>query len=287
MIPVLTVAIEPKRPEDRGLLRAALRLLGDEVVVQDDDAGIVLGGADEMQLDDVVSGLAQKVPIAVRPLEIAYRETITRKVEHDYTHKKRIGEIGQFARIKFRIEPAGRGEGIVFVSEVPAGNLPEDFVVGVELGLEALCAKPRTKAWVLPVTDIRFTLEDGAYHDQDSSTLAFRIAAEAAFLEAFEKAKPAFLEPIMTVEVTSPVNVGEIVADLNARRGEVRSVAENGPSVTIGAMVPLANLLGYTTSLRRLSAGVARYTLAFSHYERAPGGLDPDDRFRPAMAMRA
>lgn len=282
MNPVLTIAIEPKDSTDRERLLAALDMLGGDVVVEANGDAIVLGGFSEMELDDAVDRVAKQVAIKVHPPEIAYRETITRTVEHDYTHKRRIGDIGEFARILFRIEPSATGEGISFVSKV-RGNLVGDHVLGVETGFMASCGRGRE----FPVTDLRIVLLDGAYHDTDSSILSFKLAAQAAFPEAYHKGRPVFLEPIMSIEVTSPVNIGEIIADLNARRGQIRSANEGDGATTIGALVPLGNLFGYASSLRRASAGVARYALAFSHYERVPAGFDPDDRFRPAMAMRA
>jgi elongation factor G len=201
--------------------------------------------------------------------QVAYREAITRKVEHDYTHKKQSGGSGQFARIKFIIEPNEAGKGFEFVSAVVGGNVPKEYVPGVSKGVASVMG-----AGILigfPIVDVKFTLTDGAYHDVDSSVLAFEIAGRAGFREALQKADPKILEPIMRVEVVTPEDyVGDVIGDLNSRRGQIRGTEGRGIAQVIDAMVPLANMFGYVNSLRSMSQGRAQYTMTFDHYEQVP-----------------
>ncbi|MEO6394437.1 MAG: elongation factor G, partial [Devosia sp.] len=222
--------------------------------------------------------------------QVAYREAITRSVEHDYTHKKQSGGSGQFARIKFRIEPNEAGKGFEFASEVVGGNVPKEYVPGVHKGVASVMGAGPLIGF--PIVDVKFILTDGAYHDVDSSVLAFEIAGRAGFKEAVEKASPKILEPIMRVEVLTPEDyVGDVIGDLNSRRGQIRGTEARGVAQVIDAMVPLANMFGYVNSLRSMSQGRAQYTMTFDHYERVPDpvwlGPNDDDRFPPAAAMRA
>jgi len=227
-----------------------------------------------------------KVEANIGAPQVAYREAITRMVEHDYTHKKQSGGSGQFARIKFRIEPRERGASSAIKTEVPDNHLPLEYIAGVVRGVEsAMSAGPLIG---FPIVDLTFTLTEGAYHDVDSSALAFEIAGHSGFIEAFKAAWPVILEPIMQVEVvTSEDYVGDVIGDLNSRRGRVMGVAQSDLAITVDAMVPLANMFGYLSTLRAITRGSGRHSMSFDHYEQVPDPRGPDDRFPPAAAMRA
>ncbi len=200
---------------------------------------------------------------------MAYRETITRAAEVDYTHKKQTGGSGQFARIKIVVEPNEKGAGFLFESKVIGGAVPKEYVPGVEKGVASGLNNGVIAGF--PLLDVKVSLIDGAYHDVDSSVLAFEIASRAAFREAVQKAAPKLLEPIMKVEVTSPEDyVGSVIGDLNARRGQIQGQDMRGNANIISAFVPLANMFGYVNQLRSMSQGRASYTMQFDHYEQVP-----------------
>ena len=274
--PVIDIAVEPKSKADQEKMGLALARLAAEDpsfrVKTDEESGqTIISGMGELHLDIIVDRMKRefKVEANIGAPQVAYREAITRKVEHDYTHKKQSGGSGQFARIKFRIEPNEPGKGFEFASEVVGGNVPREYVPGVSKGVESVMG-----AGILigfPIVDVKFTLTDGAYHDVDSSVLAFEIAGRAGFREALQKADPKILEPIMRVEVVTPEDyVGDVIGDLNSRRGQIRGTEGRGIAQVIDAMVPLANMFGYVNSLRSMSQGRAQYTMTFDHYEQVP-----------------
>ena len=200
---------------------------------------------------------------------MAYRETLGRRTDIDYTHKKQTGGSGQFARIKLTFEPGEPGSGYSFESAVTGGNVPKEYVPGVEKGLAS--AKENGLLAGFPVIDFKAILTDGDYHDVDSSVLAFEIAARAAFRELREKAKPKLLEPIMKVEVVTPEDyTGSVIGDLNARRGQIQSQDVRGNANVITAMVPLANMFGYVNTLRGMTQGRANFHMEYDHYEAVP-----------------
>jgi elongation factor G len=225
----------------------------------------------ELHLDIIVDRMKRefKVEANIGAPQVAYREAITKPVDYEYTHKKQSGGSGQFARIKFRIEPNETGAGYEFVSAVVGGNVPKEYIPGVQKGVASVMgAGPKIG---FPMVDIKFTLTDGAYHEVDSSVLAFEIAGRAGFKEAVVKASPVILEPIMRVEVVTPEEyVGDVIGDLLSRRGQVRGTEARGIAQAIDAMVPLANMFGYVNSLRSMSQGRAQYTMTFDHYEQVP-----------------
>ena len=229
----------------------------------------------------VLERMEFKVDANVGAPQVAYRETITRTAEVDYTHKKQTGGAGQFARVKLRFEPLPPGSGFAFENAVVGGAVPKEYVPGVEKGLKA-----STETGVLagfPVIDLQATLIDSAYHDVDSSVLAFEIAARAAFKEGVMKAAPKLLEPIMRVEVVTPEEyMGDVIGDLNSRRGQVTGMDTRGNARVIDAMVPLANMFGYVNTLRSMSQGRAQYTMHFDHYEQVPQAVA--DEVRAKMA---
>jgi elongation factor G len=217
--------------------------------------------------------------------EVAYREKITRQVTVDYTHKKQSGGSGQFARVMIVAEPLPPASGFVFENKVVGGSVPKEYVPGVEKGLESVLGSGVVAGF--PVVGLKVTLVDGAYHDVDSSALAFEIAARAALREALQKGDSVLLEPIMKVEVVTPEDyTGAVIGDLNARRGQIQGQDMRGAANVIHAIVSLANMLGYVNTLRSMSKGRATFTMQFDHYAPAPWP-DGDPPFRPAIGMRA
>jgi elongation factor G len=291
---LIEIAIEPKSEADRARLDHALldMAAGDPRFGHslDPESGqIVLKGVSEEQLDRKVDVLRSiyKVEANVGAPQVAYRETLGHRAEIDFTHKQQTGASGQFARVKLLFEPSEPGVGYAFANGVASETLPDEFVAGIEHGLRM--AKERGLVAGFPVSDFKATLVDAAYHDVDSSVMAFEIAARAAFRELRNKAAPVLLEPVMKAQVTTPsVCVGDVVDDLRSRRGQIKDVdSRDGPQV-IKAVVPLANMLGYVSTLRVMTQGGASFHMEFDHYQVVPEASDPDpDLFPPAAAMRA
>ncbi len=286
--PVIEVAVEPKTKADHDKMGIALGRLAAEDpsfrVSSDEESGqTIIAGMGELHLEILVDRMRRefKVEANVGAPQVAYRETITREVEIDYTHKKQTGGSGQFARVKIRFAPTKPGEGYEFISKVVGGNVPREFIPGVKKGINS--AKDSGILVGFPVIDFTAELYDGASHDVDSSVLAFEIAARAAFREAMTKAGAQLLEPMMKVEVvTADEYMGDIIGDLNSRRGQVQGMEARGNAQVINAMVPLANMFGYVNNLRSLSQGRAQYTMQFDHYEPVPQAVA--DEVRAKMA---
>jgi elongation factor G len=274
--PVIEIAIEPKSKADQEKLGVALQKLAAEDptfrVSTDPESGqTILRGMGELHLDIKVDILKRtyKVEAAIGAPQVAYRETLGRPTTIDYTHKKQTGGSGQFARVKIEFEPGEPGSGYAFDSKVVGGTVPKEFIPGVEKGLAS--AKENGLLAGFPVIDFTAKLVDGAYHDVDSSVLAFEIAARAAFRELRDKAHPKLLEPIMKVEVTTPEDyVGDVIGDLNSRRGHIQGTDQRGNAQAIIAMVPLANMFGYVSTLRSMTQGRAANHMEFDHYEAVP-----------------
>jgi len=274
--PVIEIAIEPKSKADQEKLGVALQKLASEDptfrVSTDQESGqTILKGMGELHLDIKVDILRRtyKVDANIGQPQVAYRETLGRKTEINYTHKKQTGGSGQFAEVKIIFEPVEPGVGYSFENKVVGGSVPKEFVPGVEKGL--LQAKENGLLAGFPVIDFKATLIDGKYHDVDSSVLAFEIAARAAFRELRDKAQPKLLEPIMKVEVTTPEDyVGDVIGDLNSRRGMIQGTDQRGNAQVIIAMVPLANMFGYVNTLRSMSQGRANFHMDYDHYEAVP-----------------
>ena len=274
--PVIEVSVEPKTKADQEKLGVALAKLQAEDpsfrVSTDQESGqTIMRGMGELHLDIKIDILRRtyKVDANIGAPQVAYRETLGRKTEIDYTHKKQTGGSGQFARIKVVFEPVEAGVGYSFESKIVGGNVPKEFIPGVEKGL--LQAKENGLLAGFPVIDFKATLIDGDYHDVDSSVLAFEIAARAAFRELRDQAKPKLLEPIMKVEVVTPEDyVGDVIGDLNARRGQIQGTDQRGNAQVINAFVPLANMFGYVSTLRGMSQGRAQFTMQYDHYEAVP-----------------
>jgi elongation factor G len=274
--PVIEIAIEPKSKADQEKLGVALQKLAAEDptfrVSTDQESGqTILKGMGELHLDIKVDILKRtyKVEANIGQPQVAYRETLGRKTEINYTHKKQTGGSGQFAEVKIIFEPNEPGGGYSFENKVVGGSVPREFVPGVEKGLAS--AKENGLLAGFPVIDFKATLVDGKYHDVDSSVLAFEIAARAAFRELRDKAQPKLLEPIMKVEVTTPEDyVGDVIGDLNSRRGMIQGTDQRGNAQVIIAMVPLANMFGYVNTLRSMSQGRANFHMEYDHYEAVP-----------------
>ena len=281
--PVIEIAVEPKSKNDQEKMSQGLARLAAEdpsfQVSSDNESGqTIMRGMGELHLDILVDRLKRefKVEANIGAPQVAYRETITREVEVDYTHKKQSGGSGQFARIKARFAPFAEG-GFEFTNSVVGGSVPREFIPGVEKGLKQ--AKETGVIAGFPVIDFKVELVDGASHDVDSSVLAFEIAARAAFREAMDKASPRLLEPVMKVEVLTPEDyVGDIIGDLNSRRGQVGGMDQRGNARAIDAMVPLANMFGYINTLRSMSQGRAQYSMQFDHYEQVPQAVADEVR---------
>ena len=225
----------------------------------------------ELHLDIKVDILKRthKVEVNVGAPQVAYRETITRRTEVDYTHKKQTGGTGQYARVKLVVEPNQKGQGFEFDNKIVGGVVPKEYIPGVEKGLNAVMTAGTIIGF--PVVDVKVSLIDGAYHEVDSSTIAFEIAARTAFREALQKSAPVLLEPIMKVEVVTPEEyLGGVIGDLNSRRGQIAGTDSRGNAQVVAAMVPLANMFGYVNTLRSMSQGRAAYTMQFDHYAEVP-----------------
>ena len=274
--PVIEIAVEPKSKADQEKLGVALQKLAAEDpsfrVSTDQESGqTILKGMGELHLDIKIDILKRtyKVEANIGAPQVAYRETLGRRTEIDYTHKKQTGGSGQFARIKLVFEPGEPGSGYKFESKVVGGNIPKEYIPGVEKGLES--AKENGLLAGFPVIDFTASLVDGNYHDVDSSVLAFEIAARAAFRELRDQARPKLLEPIMKVEVVTPEDfTGSVIGDLNQRRGQIQGQDVRGNANVITAMVPLANMFGYVNNLRGMSQGRAQFTMQYDHYEAVP-----------------
>ena len=286
--PVIEVAVEPRTKADQEKMSQALARLAAEDpsfrVSSDPESGqTVIAGMGELHLDIIVDRMKRefKVDANVGAPQVAYRETISRTSECDYIHKKQTGGSGQFARVKIRFEPLPAGEGFVFENKVVGGNIPKDYIPGVAKGIES--ARTTGVLAGYPMIDFMATLFDGAYHDVDSSVMAFEIAARAAYREGMEKAGVKLLEPLMRVEVVTPeVYMGDIIGDLNSRRGNVSGMDSRGNARVITADVPLANMFGYVNTLRSMSQGRATYTMHFDHYAPVPQAVAEEVRAKMA-----
>ncbi|WP_062018360.1 elongation factor G [Aureimonas sp. AU4] len=274
--PVIEIAIEPKTKGDQEKMGLALNRLAAEDpsfrVKTDEESGqTIIAGMGELHLDILVDRMKRefKVEANIGAPQVAYRETITRGADVDYTHKKQTGGTGQFARIKIHIEPGEPTTGFVFESKIIGGAVPKEYIPGVQKGIASVMTSGPLAGF--PMVDIKAELLDGAYHDVDSSVLAFEIASRAGFREAIQKAGPKLLEPIMKVEVVTPEDyVGDVIGDLNSRRGQIQGTEARGIATVVNAMVPLANMFGYVNTLRSMSQGRAQYTMQFDHYEQVP-----------------
>ncbi len=280
--PVIEVAVEPKTKADYEKMGQALGRLAQEDpsfrVTSDEESGqTIIKGMGELHLEILVDRMKRefKVEADVGAPQVAYRETITKDVEVDYTHKKQSGGAGQFARVKMKFKPLDRNSGVKFVNTVVGGNIPKEYIPGVEKGINFAAQNGVIAGY--NVIDFEAEVHDGAFHDVDSSVLAFEIASRAAFREAVGKAGPKLLEPMMKVEVVTPEDyMGDIIGDLNSRRGQIEKMEDRGNAKVVSSVVPLANMFGYVNNLRSMSQGRASYTMLFSHYDVVPSNVEEE-----------
>ena len=274
--PVISIAVEPKTKADIEKMGLALNRLAMEdpsfrVASNTETGQTIISGMGELHLEIIVDRMKRefKVDANVGAPQVAYRETISKLYDEDYTHKKQSGGAGQFARVKIKFEPLPAGSGFQFENEVVGGSVPKEYIPGVEKGLRQALETGVLAGF--PCTDFKATLYDGAYHEVDSNVMCFEIAARAAFREGMAKAGPKLLEPIMKVEIVTPEEyMGDIIGDLNSRRGQVGGMDSRANARVIDAMVPLANMFGYVGTLRSMSQGRAQYSMVFSHYADVP-----------------
>ena len=280
--PVIEIAIEPKSKADQEKLGVALAKLAAEDpsfrVSTDQESGqTILKGMGELHLDIKVDILKRtyKVDANIGAPQVAFREKLTQRVEHEYTHKKQTGGSGQFAAIKIIVEPTEPGMPFEFENEIIGGAVPKEYIPGVEKGLESVVTSGPVAGF--PVVDLKVTLIDGKYHDVDSSALAFEICARQCLREALQRGKPVLLEPIMKVEVVTPEDyTGSVIGDLNSRRGQIQGQDMRGNANVINAMVPLMNMFGYVNNLRSMSQGRATFTMQFDHYAELPANVSAE-----------
>ena len=286
--PVIEVAVEPRTRGDQQKMSQALSRLAAEDpsfrVTSDAESGqTVIKGMGELHLEIIVDRLKRefKVDANVGAPAVAYRETITKTIETDYIHKKQTGGAGQYARVKIRFEPLGQGGGYEFKNAVFGGAVPKEYLPGVKKGLER--AKESGILVGFPVIDFKATLIDGDHHDVDSSTIAFEIAAQAAFREGMRRAGPVLLEPMMRIEVVTPEQyMGDVIGDLKSRRGQVAGLDQRSNVRIVSGLVPLANMFGYVSTLRSMSQGRAQFTMHFDHYQRVPQAVADEVRAKLA-----
>jgi len=277
--PVIELSVEPKTKADQEKMGIALNRLAREDpsfrVSSDAESGqTIIKGMGELHLEILVDRMKRefKVEANIGAPQVAYRESIGRKVDVDYTHKKQSGGSGQFGRIKFTVEPGERGQGVIFKDEVKGGNIPKEYIPSVEKGIREIAASGSLIGF--PIIDFTATLYDGAYHDVDSSALAFEITGRGGMREAAQKSGIKLLEPIMKVEVVTPEDyLGDVIGDMNSRRGQIQGTDSRGNAQVVEAMVPLANMFGYVNQLRSFTQGRAQYTMQFSHYEEVPANV--------------
>ncbi|MDP8994367.1 MAG: elongation factor G [Pseudomonadota bacterium] len=286
--PVIEVAVEPKTKADQEKMGIALNRLAAEDpsfrVSSDPESGqTIIKGMGELHLEILVDRMKRefKVDANVGAPQVAYREALARPVEVTYTHKKQSGGSGQFGEVKVALEPGERSSGIEFIDEIKGGNIPREYIPSVEKGMRETAETGSLIGF--PIIDFRIRLIDGKYHDVDSSALAFEITGRGAMREAAQKAGIKLLEPIMKVEVVTPEDyLGDVIGDLNSRRGQIQGTDTRGNAQVVEAMVPLANMFGYVNELRSFTQGRAQYTMQFSHYEEVPANVAEEVRAKLA-----
>ena len=277
--PVIELSVEPKTKADQEKMGVALNRLSAEDpsfrVSTDHESGqTIIKGMGELHLDIIVDRMRRefKVEANVGAPQVAYREYLAKPVDIDYTHKKQSGGTGQFGRVKVKVTPGERGSGIIFKDEIKGGNIPKEYIPAIEKGFRETAASGSLVGF--PIIDFEILLYDGAYHDVDSSALAFEIAGRGAMREVAQKAGIKLLEPIMKVEVVSPEEyLGDVIGDMNSRRGQIQGTDSRGNAQVVEAMVPLANMFGYVNQLRSFTQGRANYSMFFSHYDEVPANV--------------
>jgi len=280
---VIKVAVEPEsKKENDKMTEALIRLAAEDPSLRfsrDEESGqTVIEGMGELHLEIIVDRMVREfnVQCNVGAPQVSYREAMTAPAEIDYSHKKQSGGSGQFARVKIQFSPLEDGEsGFEFVSDIKGGTVPKEYIPGVQKGIESVMNNGIIAGF--PIIGVKATLVDGAYHDVDSSVLAFEIAARTAFKQALQKGKARLMEPIMKVEVITPEeHMGDVIGDINSRRGSVGNLGDRGNMKQVKAMVPLATMFQYVSSLRGMTKGRAQYTMELDHYELVPAAVEKD-----------
>jgi len=290
--PVISVSVKPKVKGDQEKFSAALAKMvrADPSLHLETDretGQTILRGMGELHLEVTLDRMRTEFNVEgiMGEPQVAYRETITRRVEEQYVHKKQTGGSGQFAEVWITFEPLERSKGFEFVDATSGGSVPREYVPSVEKGLRL--QKEDGVLAHFPTVDFRATLTDGSYHDVDSNALTFEIAAKACFREAMRKAAPILLEPVMKVETVTPGDyLGDVIGDLNRRRGMIQDQLERGANIAVVAIVPLSEMFGYIGQLRSMTSGRASYTMEFSHYEPVPKNV-ADDVIAAVTEMKA
>ena len=279
---MIEIAVEPKTKGDQEKMGEALSRLAKEDpsfrVTSDEESGqTIIKGMGELHLDIIVDRMKRefKVEANIGAPQVAYRETILSKSETEYIHKKQSGGAGQFAKVKLSVEPLEPGKGREVDNQIKGGAIPKEFIPGVEKGIQSVAESGILAGF--PIIDYKVVIIDGLHHDVDSSVLAFEIASRACFRDACQKATLKLLEPIMKVEVVTPEDfMGDVIGDLNSRRGQVGSTEPRGNATVVSATVPLANMFGYINNLRSFTQGRAQYTMQFSHYDKVPQNVQDE-----------
>jgi elongation factor G len=280
---VIHVAVEPKTKVDQDKMSRALQALSEEdptfqVRTDEETAQTIISGMGELHLEIIVDRMMRefKVDANVGKPQVAYRETITKPVQKVvYRHVKQTGGKGQFAHVVIDLEPTGPGGGYEFVDKISGGRIPKEYIPSVDQGIQESLTAGVLAGY--PVVDLRVTLQDGSFHDVDSSEMAFKIAGSMAFKEAARKASPVLLEPIMFVEVVTPEDyMGDVIGDLNSRRGQVQGMDQRGNAQAIRAQVPLSEMFGYVNDLRSRTQGRATYTMQFDSYQQTPASVQEE-----------
>ncbi|MCX5777411.1 MAG: elongation factor G [Candidatus Firestonebacteria bacterium] len=279
---VISVAIEPKTRADQDKMGMALGRLSDEdptfKIKTDEETGqTIMSGMGELHLDILVDRMKREfnVECNVGKPQVAYKETITKKVEAEGKYIRQTGGKGQYGHCVIEVEPQELGKGYEFVNEVVGGSIPKEYIPAIDKGIKEACEGGVLAGY--PVIDVKITLTDGSYHDVDSSEMAFKIAGSMAFKEGFKRANPVILEPIMDIEVTIPENyLGEVIGNLNSRRGKIENMTQRGNARSIRGFIPIANMFGYATDLRSLTQGRGNYTMQFARYEAVPKVMAED-----------
>jgi len=291
--PVIAVAVEPKSKADEDKLSTALAKLAEEdptfKVRFDQETGqTLIAGMGELHLEIIVDRMLREFNVQAnvgRP-QVAYKETIRQPARAEGRYVRQTGGRGQYGHAEIILEPLPRGTGVEFEDEIKGGDIPREFIPPVEAGIREAAESGVLAGY--PVVDFRARLIDGSYHEVDSSEMAFKIAGSMAFKEAAARAKPVLLEPVMKVEVVTPEPyMGDVIGDLNARRGRIEGIEQQGNARVIRALVPLAEMFGYATALRSATQGRATYTMEPSHYEEVPANIADEVRAKAGVAARA
>ncbi|MDP2624583.1 MAG: elongation factor G, partial [Candidatus Peregrinibacteria bacterium] len=277
--PVISIAIEPKTKADQEKMGIALQKLAEEdptfqVRSDEETSQVIISGMGELHLDIIVDRLRRefKVEANVGQPQVAYRETIQTEVKAEEKYAKQTGGRGQYGHVLMRIMPNEMGKGFEFINAIVGGKIPKEYINPIQKGVEEAMSRGVVAGY--PIEDIKVELYDGSYHDVDSSELAFKTAASICFREGAKRANPVLLEPIMLVEVVTPEDyMGDVMGDLNSRRGQIQEMGDRSTAKFVKAKVPLSEMFGYATELRSMTQGRANYAMEFGHYDKAPNNV--------------